>query len=373
MDELFEKERKARMDGDITILEQTHYEIIAACNSEDEIIQALRALINKRKQEHESIKKVIRTVYKEHKNVEFLKNLLSKVIEGRIFLEEERIDISESLKCLLGNNIHESYEILKDVPVETFTTISESKRSHFLFEQIRLALLLNNLEDAELFIRKVRKGYLEKEDKVIFLNYCILLRVGLNAFLEASKLYIELNEFDENKKHITLGSLYCIMSSCLVEGKNVKEEKKALLLKFYEFKNNDELMRSYLKDFCSDLIIDFKVVDLIELCVKKFDLEPRKDLLYKSVLEHNFAVISKFFSKIRIDQITHLLNIKEDDLVDFISEMVNEKYSTAKINQKDALIFFENKTWNNKVTKVLEKLVSASYLIHKDSLSEINN
>ena len=373
MDELFEKERKARIDGNILELETIQLEIVKSCKSEDELIQCLRSLINKRKQEQDCIKKLIRIVFQEHKQINFLKNLLSRVIEGRIYLEDERIDICETLKHLFGNNISESYEVVKDVPVETFTSISEKKRSHFLFEQIRLSLLLHKLEDAELFIRKVRKGYLETCDKITFLNYCILLRVGQNSFLEASKLFFELNEIDESKRHITLGSLYCIMSSCLTENKNVSIDKKDLLIKFYEFKNNDESMRSYLKKFCTDIIIDFNMIEKVQSCVSKYDVIPSSDFLFKSIIEHNFFVVSKFFSKIKIDQAVSLLNINESDLIDFISEMVNEKYSVAKINQKDRIIFFENKIWNNKVSKVLEKLVSASYLIHKETLEEISN
>lgn len=373
MDALFDKERKARIDGNIPLLESIHLEIVNACNSEEELIQSLRSLINKRKQEQDSIKKLIRIVFQEHKQVNFLKNLLSRVIEGRIYLEEERIDICETLKHLLGNNIREAYDIIKDVPVETFTSISEKKRSHFLFEQIRLSLLLNKLQDTELFIRKVRKGYLDKLDKITFLNYFVLLRVGQNSFLEAAKLFFELNEIDESKKFIALGSLYCILSNCLSEGKDVKQEKRELLVKFYEFKNNDELMRSNLRKFCSDLIIDFGMIEKIQTSIAKYDVPLNSESIGKSIIEHNFFVLSKFFSNIKIDQAVSLMNVNEDILIDFISQMVNEKYCQTKINQKERVIFFDAKTWNNQVTNVLDKLVSASYLIHKENLAEVKD
>jgi hypothetical protein len=394
MDNLFEQERIARMDGDLTKLEQIHIEIVQSCSNEDEVILSLRALINKRKQDQDSIKKVIKMISSNNNNVDFLKNLLIKVIEGRIYLEEERMEIAGKIKLIYGNDIKNSFEILKEVPVETFTTITETKRSHFLFEQIRLAILLKNYEEAEQFVRKVRKGYLNREDKMIFLNYSILLRIGQRQYLEVSKLFIELNEIDENKRHITLGSLYCIMSTrsemkdkkkndLNSVKKELKKEEKSnvadivdsfdakadLLMKFYEFKNNDESMRTHLKAFCSDLIIDFQVIDLIGQCVKRYEeVDFDKELLGRSILEHNFRVISKFFAKIGIDQAVSILKISENDLIDFVSEMVNEKYSTSKINQKDKIISFENKTWNNDVSNVLDKLISASYLIHKDTL-----
>ena len=153
-------------------------------------------------------------------------------------MEEERVDISEYV--LLGNNIEESFDLIIDVPVETFTTISDAKRTHFLFEQFRLGLLLKKLDDAELTSRKVRRGYLSTEEKIIFLNYIILLKIAQNRFLEASRLFLELNEIDESKKHVVMGTLYCLMSSCLAEDRNIMEEKAKLLKFFYDFKNKDE-------------------------------------------------------------------------------------------------------------------------------------
>lgn len=370
MNNLFEQERIARIDGNIKKLEEIQHEIITSCTSDDEIIQTLRALINKRKQEPDCMKKLVKTVFSMNKNIDFLKNLLNRVIEGRIFLEDERIDIAEYIKNILGNDISESYDLIKDIPVETFTTISERKRNSFLFEQFRLSLLLKKYEDSELITRKIRKGYLSTDEKKIFLNYSILLRIAQYRFIDASTLFLELNEIDESRKHIVFGSLYCMMSSCLVEDRNIVEEKSALLKRFSDFKDNDEVMRTLLKKFTSDIVIDFGIVDSVKSIVSKYKEEVDDTMLVKSIIEHNFFVISKFFSKIKIDQMSKLMNIDEDELVAFISEMVNGKFVTTKINQVQGLIHFGNKKWNDNVDNVLDKIVLARYLIQKKSISK---
>lgn len=370
MEELFEQERIVRLAGDTKKLSEIQHTIISECKSDNEIITTLRLLINKRKQEPECIKKLIKTVFDQHRDVDFLKQLLERVIEGRIFLEDERMDIAEYVKNTLGNNIHESYIIVKDIPVETFTTISDRKRNRFLFEQFRLALLLKKLDDAELISRKVRRNYLTDEEKTIFLNYNILLRVAQNRLLDASALFLELNEIDTSKKHVTVGSLYCLMSSCLTEDKYCIEEKRALMKKFYEFKDNDEAVRMHLKRFCSDLIIDFVVTEQICADVAKYDVKADEGLMRTSIMEHNLFVISKFFSKIRLVEMAGLMQITEDVLISFVSEMVNEKFCDAKINQQQGLVFFGNKHWNESVDGVLDKIVYVSHLIHKYSLSE---
>ncbi|KAM0681697.1 proteasome regulatory particle subunit [Glugoides intestinalis] len=370
MEKLFERERIARINGDLKELEEVHSMIISLCSNNDEIIHTLRLLVNKRKQEPECIKKLIKTVLGTHNDVPFLKNLLIKVIEGRMFLEEERLSIADQIKIALRNNIQESYDLIKEIPVETFTTVSDKKKNAFLFEQLRLALLLHCLEDAELITRKVRRSTLMKDELAIFLNYSILLRAAQNRFLDAANLFLELNEIDESKKHVALGSLYCLLSSCLKEERNIVEEKRKLLKRFSEFKNNDESMRHYLKQFNTGLIIEFDVVEQIAKTISKYDESVDKALLHRSVMEHNFFVVSKFFSKVKISQIAQLMHVREDDLVAFASEMVNAKLSTMKIDQQLMLIFFEDKKWNDRVDSVLDKIILANHLIHKQSISD---
>lgn len=368
MDKLYENERIARMDGDIKKLEEAQTAIIAFCANEDEIIQALRSLMNKRKQEPECIKKLVRSIVSVHKNIDFLTNMLEKVVEGKIYLEEERIDIAEQLKGYFANDARKCYEIVKSIPAETFTTISDSKRNSFLFEQLRLSLLLRLTEDAELISRKIRKNSLSSEEKIIYLNYCILLRVAQKRFLDSAELLLELNEIDPSKRHVTLGSLYCIISTCLQEERNISLEKEKLLKRFSENKSNDEEIRVHLKRFCSNLIIDFEIVEKIANTVSKYDEVADKERLRLSVIEHNFLVISKFFSKIKIDQMASLMSISEVELIKFSSEMVNEKYSTMKINQQEMQINFGEKKWNSNIDNVLDKIVLASHLIHKQSI-----
>lgn len=370
MEKLFERERIARINGDLKELEEVQSMIISLCSNDDEIIQTLRLLVNKRKQEPECIKKLIKRVLETHKDVQFLKNLLIKVIEGRMFLEEERLSIADQIKSALRNNIQESYDLIKEIPVETFTTVSDKKKNAFLFEQLRLALLLNCLEDAELITRKVRRSTLMNDELAIFLNYSILLRAAQNRFLDAANLFLELNAIDESKKHVAFGSLYCLLTSCLKEERNIVEEKKRLLTRFSEFKNNDEAMRHYLKKFNTDLIIEFDVVDQIAQTIAKYNESVDKALLHRSVMEHNFFVVSKFFSKIKIGQMAQLMHVGEDDLVAFASEMVNAKLSTMKIDQQLMLIFFEDKKWNDRVDGVLNKIILASHLIHKQAISD---
>lgn len=368
MDDLLELERKTRMSGDVKKLLEVQMDILKNCNSDSEVVHILKSLVNKRNQDYDNIKKLIKCLFESNKSISFLKDLLSKVTEGNIFLEDERIYISTYIKETCGNNVYEAYQAVKGVPAETFTTISEAKRNTFLFEQFRLCLLLKDYEGSELIMKKVKKSYLTNDESIIFLNYCIILRIGQDSLLEACKLYLELNEKYECKKNVAMASLLCIMSSSLVEKRNVIKEKKDLLERLTEFKNNDEGIRLFTQKFVSDVIISKDTVYQIQEAAARYGEEINPNLIYKSIVEHNFNICTKFFSKISLSELAQVMEITEDSLVDFISSMVNSNLSTAKISQKDLFVDFGDKEFNSSVNAVLDRLVEVSYMIHRNEI-----
>lgn len=377
MDELYDQERKARTEGNTEKMLEIQQSIIEHCKTDGDVIIAMKSLTNKRCQDPECIKTIIRKLYNEKKSLEFYYALLSEVIEAKIYLEEERLYIAEHIKLLHGNNISAAYAVIRDVPVETFTSVKERHRNEFLFEQFRLSLLLGQYHESDLIAKRVRKSYMNAEEKVIFHNYVILLKLGTKSYLDAASIYLELNGSSPSKKNIALGSFYCMLSSCLIEGKNVVEPKVALLTEFANNKMNDPIMRTFVLKFNTDLIIDFSIIESIMNNVKRIDDEMKESLidiyreeLRSSVIEHNLFVVKKFISKIKIYQVCTILKLSEENLLDFISTMVNERCSDIRINQVDGLVDFGVKRWHHKVDDVLDKVVAATNLIHQDSITD---
>ena len=72
-------------------------------------------------------------------------------------------------------------------------------------------------------------------------------------------------------------------------------------------------------------------------------------------------MIAKFFSKIKIEQIAEVMNVENKNLVSFISEMVNERFCSVKINQPQRVVFFGDKHWNDSVDDALDKIVLVSF------------
>ncbi|KCZ73917.1 hypothetical protein H311_05122, partial [Anncaliia algerae PRA109] len=75
--------------------------------------------------------------------INYATSLLNEVIEGKMFLEKQRIMVSDYLKCTferIGEN-KKALDIIFDIPIETFSTINESEIIKFQLEQLRLAIL----------------------------------------------------------------------------------------------------------------------------------------------------------------------------------------------------------------------------------------
>jgi len=371
METLFDEERKIRLGGDLDELKKIQHRIIEECKSDDEIIHAIKLLINKRKQDPGCIQALIKTVFDAKRPLGFYITISKEIIEGKIYLESERLYIAEYIQKELGNDLEKAYEFIKDVPVETFTTISDKKRTEFLFEQIRLALLQGFLLDAEHFVRKVNKRSLDEEEREMFYTYVIMLRIREKNYIEAADNYLNLRA---NCRNIVLGSLYTILGNVLDDKTSVQERQKTLLTKYEAHIMNSGEMRDILSQFRGDVILDLTVIEKLHKCLQRHlgdEYEAVPDIgsdLERSIMIRNVVLVDKFMSTIYISELATLLNLTEDDLVSIISEMVNKKIIKARINQQEGTISFGKKVWCSDVGPILEKLILAENLINQKKI-----
>jgi len=50
--------------------------------------------------------------------------------------------------------------------------------------------------------------------------------------------------------------------------------------------------------------------------------------------------------------------------------MVNAKFVAAKINQQSEFVHFGDKTWNQKIDGVLDKIIRANHLIEMEEIQK---
>ncbi|KAL6121085.1 hypothetical protein NUSPORA_02053 [Nucleospora cyclopteri] len=371
MNQLFENERIARNTNNVDELQAIQFAIIESCKTNQEILQNLKLLQNKRKQNYKCFKALINYVVKKMADPELLEKLLNEVVAGKMYLETERMEISQMLKDHYKEDPEKAYKIVSNVPVETFTSVDELKKNEFLFEIFRLGFLLKKFVDCELILRKVRKIDLTKEEKIIFYNFSILLRIGRKNYLEASNFYNELIELDPSRKNVTFGAFFSILSNSILEKREISSERRKKLDFYVGHKETDQEMRDILIKFISASVIEFQIVNKITEIMQSYEEGFLVDTesLKLAILEHNFRLITKFFSKATINQISSIMQISENESIEFVSLMVNEKFYKAKINQQTGIVDFGEKKWNDKVDSVLDKIISVNHLIDMESLN----
>ncbi|EPR77754.1 26S proteasome regulatory complex component [Spraguea lophii 42_110] len=398
LETLLEQERKFRLEKDTIRLKDTINAILSKCTNENEFITMLKLLSKRKNQDQAIIKEIIVTL--DDNTIDFYDKLLSEVIEGKLWLENERIKISYHLADMhiKNNNITEALNALFKVPIETFA-IPIDTMIEFQLEQLRLAVLLKDTNKQNIIEKRITKKLINDE---LILKYKLLkidISMQNNQFLEAVEELMELHEKYYNKKNTDLKNnsqeenkidinfihkninilnsklLINLISFLLILSKDKENKKKDLIEYAIYNKNNTESNRKYLRILISNEIIDKKEIikilkDKLEnnFCYENIDLI---DKGAESIDEHNIFIVSKFFISIEIKNFGYLLNLEESELLKKLCYLVNEKKLYCRIDQDKEIIKFKRKEkdWNIRVRNVLEKLVEVDGIIKKNKFN----
>ncbi|ORD99819.1 PSD12 [Hepatospora eriocheir] len=367
MDKLYEEERKARMLRDVDRLFSIQNSICRECKTDAELISNLKLLQNKRNQNFDCIKKLVELILKENKSKEFKETLLKEVLSGKMYLENERVELALDLAKEYSDSkdANKAYEILNNVPVETFTDISEKKKNMFIFQQFFLAFILEKNEESELILKKIRKSSMDLEDQIKYFSSKFMSKVSQNRYLEAARITLESQKVQPSGNFLTTGAFYCLTSSCKLEKRDITEEKEELLEVFEKEPLLDSKVRKIIKMFRNNFLLETDIKQLLKEIVSDYQnsFQILDSYVEWAQIEFNLRIIEKKFSKISIKLLGELLQWNETDLIEYLSFMVNEKFINLKVNQITGFIDFGNKDWKGSVNDVLDKIIECDHLI----------
>jgi 26S proteasome regulatory subunit N5 len=370
MEILLDREREARQTKNHVLMREVMQDIINQCKNDEEILTMVKLLGKRKGQLKDSFRWLINHVFSLKREmyqsqdellISFCVILLKDVVEGKMYLEEERVEISTLVKELYEHNgdISKALESVFSVPVETFSSLSERRVIVYQLEILRLCIACNDWTRSDIIGKRIRKRYFkenqDKELEVTYYYYMVKVCLGQENFLEASRIYQLL--IDEKEQNVILGSFFSILSAS-------KEDMSIYL----ENKNNNERMRRVLKMFISKEIIGKdEVFDMMWNVIPGID-EYRKWVV-RSVDEHNFEVIGLFFSVINMNDLGMILQCGEDECVEIICSMVNKGTVKCKIDQgRGVLTFTKAEGEGVEIGDVLDKIMKANHLIHKENL-----
>jgi 26S proteasome regulatory subunit N5 len=98
--------------------------------------------------------------------------------------------------------------------------------------------------------------------------------------------------------------------------------------------------------------------------------------LRKRVIEHNVRVVAKYYTRIRMDRLTKLLDLTEDETEKYISELVTSKTVYAKIDRPARIVDFAKprdaddvlNEWSSNMKSLLGLLERIDHLITKEEM-----
>ncbi|KAI5148856.1 26S proteasome regulatory subunit N5 [Nematocida ausubeli] len=279
--------------------------------------------------------------------LKFLKSLL-KIVEGSIHMEYLRLFISDAIKqiFLSENNTTACLNTLYAINPETFSSLNIRDILTFQLEQMRIAILSNNLIKAENILKRISIKNIKNNGLFsYFLNRIIFIYSHYGNYLELSHIfnYLKNNEifdFLTRQQLITLSMLYAILSldKELVPARLMIHNIISCKLS----DNNDyQIGKYFINNILININFDIIIKRVISLGVHYF-LHFLKYVKYNIIL-YNINVISFHYSKIRISQAAEITGTQKHEILIILQEMIRNRTVYGNIVENMDIVEFENK------------------------------
>jgi len=356
---------------------------------------------------------------------------LRTVTEGKIFVEVERAQVTRILSNIKKEqgDINAATDILCELQVETFGSMSRREKTEFILQQVSLCIEKGDWTQAGILSRKIGTKYftrkpkktpeqLEKDKKereekekkrsvdepppepeddvtdlkLKYYEQQILIAKHEEKYLQVCKHYrqvLDTEAVEENPEQLRAVLQRVIYYVILAPYDN---EQSDLLHRIHRDARNTQIPED------AQLVKLFTVPELMRwpmvakqfgshLCsTDVFDEEKdqsddpqafkRWDDLRKRVIEHNVRVVAKYYTRIQIPRLTQLLDLKEDETEKYISELVTAKTIYAKIDRPARIVSFAKprdaddvlNEWSGNMKSLLGLLERIDHLITKEEM-----
>ncbi|KDN36853.1 hypothetical protein RSAG8_10551, partial [Rhizoctonia solani AG-8 WAC10335] len=311
---------------------------------------------------------------------------LRSVTEGKIFLETSRARVTLALSLhherLAGQasdpaealkSAQIASDLLSELQVETYSSMTRREKTEFLLEQMRMLVLVANMKaeagksqdgEAEWIKvrvggRKVNEGFLKEAENEVYLLW----------YINASEITYSLAW--------TLGPEYVVLASH-------SNEQSDMLHRLY---NDPELAKLDLQYNLAKCFVTRELmrwpgieglygVQLRETSVfgQTKDGEKRWEDLHMRVIEHNIRVISVYYTRITLDRLTGLLDLPLAQTEETLCKLVVDGSVWARIDRPKGIVNFRKprtaddvlNAWSADVSKMMGLVEKASMGINAE-------
>mmetsp|Transcript_15176 Transcript_15176/g.11035 ORF Transcript_15176/g.11035 Transcript_15176/m.11035 type:complete len:105 (-) Transcript_15176:27-341(-) len=96
----------------------------------------------------------------------------------------------------------------------------------------------------------------------------------------------------------------------------------------------------------------------------------------KQLIQHNIRVIEKYYSRVKLQRLAHLVGVGEDRAEAEIGDMVVNNRLHAKINRMQGIVVFQKSKftndilndWNHDIRTLLDKIEQTCHLINRENV-----
>ena len=355
---------------------------------------------------------------------------LRTVTEGKIFVEVERARITRILSDIKKEqgDIKSACDILTELQVETFGSMTRREKADFILEQVALCIENDDWVQAGILSRKISTRYfarrpkktpeqlekdqkereeaekkrrpedppIEKPDdvtdlKLRYYEQQITLAKHEDNYLDVCKHYRQVldTESVENNPEQLHAVLQRVIYFVLLAPYD--NEQSDLLHRINLDSRNAEIPKdaALLKQFTISELMRWPMVEaqygehLCSTDIFSKDKDPkdpkaytRYEALRHRVIEHNVRVVAKYYTRITFPRLTELLDLSEDETEKYISDLVTKKTVYARIDRPAKVVNFEVRRgpdevldeWSGSMKGLLGLLERVGHLIQREEM-----
>lgn len=396
-------EKKCRINNDITTLKALCLHMIRLCKDNSDWIKlnSTLAVIHKRRaQSKHAIQVCVNEAYTYldtvswptiDTKVELIKTL-KDICDGKIYVEAESARLHLMLALILESkgDVAGACDMIQDVHVETYGSLTKKEKAEYILEQIRLNLLKKDYIRALIQSRKMNRTVIEEEGyeqiKVKYYTMMVEYHTHGREIWDICQAYYKI--FDTKTLSDDKQLLASSLESCII----------FLLLSPFDNHQSDMMHRLKLLKNVEQLPVYMNGLTLFtthEIIPYPFDglqdyeshaslhaydgvdaMVYYKKLMQTRIIEHNLRVVSKYYRRIHNNRLSAMLNLNQDLLEEHLSSLSNNEGFYVKIDRPAGIINFHAprhaeavlSDWAGDVDKMLSLMESTCHLINRENM-----
>eukprot|EP00980_Cylindrotheca_fusiformis_P024251 scaffold11680_cov142-Cylindrotheca_fusiformis.AAC.9 len=318
---------------------------------------------------------------------------LRGIADGKLFLEGELARLTRALAIIKEQegDIAGAADVLQEVHVETYGSLSKREKVEFILEQMRLTLGKKDFVRAAIVAGKVARKHLQEENMEEHkVKYFTLLaenhRHDKDAFALAKDYHAIYSTphilQDEEKWKDALKSTLVFLALS-----PYSNEQQDMLNRIKEDSNLEKLpsFETTVQLLLKKEIISYPMAQQQELESLPSFCEGGEDLtkfwhemFHRRIIQHNVRVIAMYYKRIHGARLAQLLNLDIIRLEKELSIMVSDGSVYAKIDRpKDIVRFSPPKSseavlsdWSSDIDKLLHLVETTTHLINKEKMTK---